>query len=201
MPERNNLKKCFLKKRFKVTWTAQHGCGNPKNNCNMVLEYTCDTHPQNQNNILNNNAQVTTENLNLQSAQFQTDTNYRNYDHITGLRVMLKNGANTNTPNDPNNIQNVRATFANNNNDNEVRHESEEYYAFAKQRDRNKGLFTADQKLQGDDPTKTRQNPGGTRRGLEVPEERDYFPYWKPTPFKPIALVHNDVAECEAEMK
>merc|ERR1711884_869535 len=98
------------------------------------------------------------------------------------------------------NIQNVRATFQNNNNANEGRHESEEYYAFAKQRDRNKGLFTADQKLQGDDSTKTRQNPGGTRRGLEVPEERDYFPYWRPSIWRPVAIMHNDVDECETEM-
>jgi len=181
-----------------VTWTAQHGCGNPKNNCNMVLEYTCDTHPQGQTNILNNGAQVGSNGR--QSAQFQTDANYRNYNEITGLRVMLKNGANTNTPNDPNNIRNIRATFQNNNNDNEVRHESEEYYAFAKQRDRNKGLFTADQKLQGDDSTKTRQNPGGTRRGLEVPEERDYFPYWRPSIWRPVAIMHNDVEECKTEM-
>merc|ERR1719204_2143592 len=110
------------------------------------------------------------------------------------------NGANTNTPNDPNNIGDVPGTFANNNNDNEGRHESEEYYAFAKQRDRNKGLFTADQKLQGDDSTKTRQNPGGTRRGLEVPEERDYFPYWRPSIWRPVAIMHNDVDECETEM-
>merc|ERR1711953_198562 len=126
---------------------------------------------------------------------------YRQYDIVTGLRVMLKNGANTNTPNDPNNIQNVRATFQNNNNDNEGRHESEEYYAFAKQRDRNQGLFTADQKLQGDDSTKTRQNPGGTRRGLEVPEERDYFPYWRPSVWRPVAIFHNDMAECETQMR
>jgi plastocyanin len=188
-----------------VTWTAQHGCGNPKNNCNMVLEYTCDTHPQNTANILNNGATVDAGNGGAaararQSAEFQDDANYRDYNHITGLRVMLKNGANTNTPNDPNNIQNVRATFQNNNNDNEVRHESEEYYAFAKQRDRNKGLFTADQKLQGDDSTKTRQNPGGTRRGLEVPEERDYFPYWRPSIWRPVAIMHNDVEECKTEM-
>jgi len=182
----------------KVTWTAQHGCGNPKNNCNMVFEYTCDTHPQGQANILNNGATVASNGR--QSAQFQTDANYRNYNEITGLRVMLKNGANTNTPNDPNNIRNIRATFQNNNNDNEVRHESEEYYAFAKQRDRNKGLFTADQKLQGDDSTKTRQNPGGTRRGLEVPEERDYFPYWRPSIWRPVAIMHNDVEECKTEM-
>jgi len=163
-----------------ITWTAQHGCANAKNNCNMVFEYTCDTHPQDQ-NVFTAGAGV--------------------YNVVTGLRVQLKNGANTDTPSDPNNIKNIQNTMQNNNNANEGRHESEEWYAFAKNRDRNQGLFTADQKLQGSDSTKTRQNPGGTRRGLEVPEERDYFPYWKPTPWKPIAIFHNSVDECTKQMK
>ena len=54
------------------------------------------------------------------------------------------------------------------------------------------GLFTADQKLKGDLPIYTRQNPGGTRRGLEVPEERDYYPYWGPSPWKDIAIMVSD---------
>ena len=54
------------------------------------------------------------------------------------------------------------------------------------------GLFTADQQLKGDLPIYTRQNAAGTRRGLEVPEERDYYPYWGPTPWRDIAIMVSD---------
>jgi hypothetical protein len=42
---------------------------------------------------------------------------------------------------------------------------------------RNKGLFLGSQNLNGDSQRFTRQNPGGTRRGYECSEERDYYPY------------------------
>ena len=51
------------------------------------------------------------------------------------------------------------------------------------------GLFTANQKPKGDSAIYTRQNAAGTRRGLEVPEERDYYPYWGPTPWSDIAIM------------
>merc|ERR1719499_2645436 len=182
---------------MKVTWTAQHGCANPKNNCNMVLEYTCDTHNQDDDNILNNNYNAAAQ-AGVTQSQAQLDN--EDYTIMTGLRVQLKNGLNTNTPNDPNNIRDIAQTKQNNDNNNNFRTESEEYYAFAKNRERNQGLFTADQNLQGNDQTKTRQNPGGTRRGLEVPEERDYFPWWQPTIWRPMMIVHNNMEECQRHM-
>ena len=50
--------------------------------------------------------------------------------------------------------------FQTNRNNNRGIHESEEFYAYAKARNRNEGLFTADQKLQGNSQIYTRQNPG-----------------------------------------
>ena len=50
------------------------------------------------------------------------------------------------------------------------RHESYHYYQTCKHTERNKGLFTASQNLQGDSMIYTRQNPNGNRRGYECPE-------------------------------
>jgi len=78
------------------------------------------------------------------------------------------------------------------------RHESYDYYQTCKQTERNKGLFQASQNPNGNDATKTRQNPGGTRQGYECPEERDYYPYWRPSPWADLAIFTKDTAKCAA---
>jgi hypothetical protein len=63
------------------------------------------------------------------------------------------------------------------------------------------GLFTADQNLQRNSlgyssAIFTRQNPNNNRRGYECPEERDYYPYWHPSPWKDIVIMTDRLDLC-----
>jgi len=77
-------------------------------------------------------------------------------------------------------------------------HEDYQYYQDCKARHRNKGLFTADQNMNNRNAAiNTRQDNNGNRRGFECNEERDYYPYWHPTPWKDIAILVDDKENCE----
>merc|ERR1719273_349966 len=77
-------------------------------------------------------------------------------------------------------------------------HETPQYYNECNRVQRNRGLFTADQNVTRRSAIGTRQNPNGGRRGLECPEERDYYPYWRPSPFIDVAYLVDDPARCGA---
>jgi hypothetical protein len=77
------------------------------------------------------------------------------------------------------------------------RHESYAFYETCKTTQRNQGLYTSSQNLGPNQATRTRQNPGGTRSGYECPEERDYYPYWRPSPWMDLAIFTRDTAKCE----
>lgn len=75
-------------------------------------------------------------------------------------------------------------------------HEPLTWYVACRTRSRNRGLFIADNNI-GNPATRTRQNNNGNRHGFECPEEKDYYPYWTPTPWKDIAVLTSKTSRCK----
>jgi len=76
------------------------------------------------------------------------------------------------------------------------RHESLDFYEMCQKTSRNKGLLTINQNLKGEAAKYTRQNNQGTRHAYECPEERDYYPYWRPSPWIDAMIVTADADRC-----
>jgi len=142
-----------------VEWTNQHGCNNPKLECNIVIQYMC-------------------------SQQDEADAS-----------VQIRDGTTTDTV--PATLDGVTARDDNNNLKYGL-HEPFAFYQACQRRSRNMGLFIADRQNNiGSRAVNTRQNNGGGQRGLECPEERDYYPYWHPSPWKDIAILTDDTSRCD----
>lgn len=166
------------KSYLRLEWTNQHGCGgnedtNPqKQNCNFVLQYMCQDDVDSAtgtDNTLRNGVQTQTQNYNRPQSLTETKAQTSNRKNVQAQRVIQ---------------------------------EPWEWYDKCYVRERNKGLFTADQKLKANNglgyssSIYTRQNPNGNRYGYECPEERDYFPYWHPTPWVDIAVLAENASMC-----
>uniref|UniRef100_H2Z107 Uncharacterized protein n=1 Tax=Ciona savignyi TaxID=51511 RepID=H2Z107_CIOSA len=172
------------KSELVVEWTNQHGCGgnedtNPhKLNCNFVLQFMCQD---------DNPAAAPDDSITIRNGQA---TNTQSYNKPSANRGDTETKATVEARKN----QNVRSDRG--------LHETWEWYDSCYRRERNKGLFVADQELKTNNAGTssaifTRQNPNDNRRGYECPEERDYFPYWHPTPWTDIAVLAHNASMCK----
>lgn len=189
-PYEQNKKLYFYEGSYlPIEWTNQHGCGqNSKVNCEIVLQYMCE------------------DTADPQVDNFWPFTNNKNNDDNVGDQV-FRSGGYIASPRDGIPINDddaatdtipdtLDAAIPDNANDRRYgMHESYDFYQLCQRTERNKGLYTADQRMRREDQRGTRQNPNGNRRGLECPEERDYYPWWHPSPWVDIAVLTNDAGD------
>mmetsp|Transcript_122180 Transcript_122180/g.239865 ORF Transcript_122180/g.239865 Transcript_122180/m.239865 type:complete len:1043 (+) Transcript_122180:57-3185(+) len=174
-----------------IEWTNQHGCGgNSKVSCEIVLQYACeDTLDPSVDNFwpwVQNKGESTTT--------YYGKQHFRSGGNIAAPRDGVpidSNDAATDTipDNEESAIANTDATRR------YGMHESYDQYQLCQRTQRNKGLYTADQRINRNDQRGTRQNPNGNRRGLECPEERDYYPWWHPSPWIDIAVLSDSAGD------
>jgi hypothetical protein len=156
-----------------VEWTQQHGCGKGNRNlkCDIVLQYACeDTMP-----MLGDGTVTTKPGGNQNQNNDLEDEKYQSYP--SSKRVTDRYG----------------------------QHESYDFYMRARGRKRNMGLYVANQLNPNDNNKKTavftrQRNNGGNnnngRFGFEVPEERDYFPYWHWSPWRDLMVQTTETTRC-----
>jgi len=156
-----------------LEWTNQHGCGtNSKVHCEIVIQVACE-------DTLSDDC---------------GDTN-------SGKTCYPRDGTPVNNNDGDNLNDEATSTIPDSADDQDDyrygRHETFRYYQKCKNRERNKGLFIADQNINGKDARFTRQNNNGQRYGLECPEESEYWPYWAPSPWKDIAVLTSNTSRCD----
>ena len=161
----------YVGSKLPIEWTAQHGCGsNPKEICQAVIQYACE-------DTLDPTGKFRSGSF-VGAPRDGTPTDAA--DDATDTIPATQEAAVADT------VANRRFGM----------HESIDFYNKCRGRRRNLGLFTADQRVRRRDARGTRQNPNGNRRGLECPEERDYYPYWHPTPWIDVAVLVSYLDRC-----
>lgn len=163
----------FAGSEMPIELTSQHSCGsaNDKVHCEVVIQVACED--------------TLTDDCGLGG---ESKCSPRDGTPVNNNKGDALNGRCTTTISDNDVTQQNDYRYG--------RHETYRYYQECKARERNKGLFIADQKVNGNSARFSRQNPNGNRNGLECPEESEYWPYWHPSPWRDIAVLTSDVSRC-----
>uniref|UniRef100_A0A7S3YVQ7 Uncharacterized protein n=1 Tax=Lotharella globosa TaxID=91324 RepID=A0A7S3YVQ7_9EUKA len=192
----------YVGSKLRVEWTVQHGCGqNPNLHCELVIQYACnDTLPAVRDGYPSRNQADggdcwDSSNNNNQNGAPNVACNTQTTWAARRFRVNTNEGTNTIPTGRSNDF--YMATDSANDGIEYGMHENYDFYRTCETTSRNTRLYTSDQKLKGNSAKYTRQNPNGGRRGLECPEERDYYPYWRPQPWRDIAVLVSNITYCQ----